>query len=689
MIRTFTPRPNIVPFVLASTIFLSAFLLFFVEPLIAKKTVPWFGGSAAVWSTCLVFFQVALLFGYLYSRLVTRLLPLSWQGTLHAVLLFTSLLFLPVGPTTRWKPVSSHEPAAAIFEMLTATLGLPFILLSATSPLLQNWLARREARTPYRLFALSNFASLAALLSYPFLIEPTVDTNVQSLWWSLAYLTFVFLCGTCAWLVSSRSPNPADAGSEVQQKPTSIWSWQWFALSACGAMLLLSITNHIAENVAAVPLLWVLPLAVYLLTFILAFGGQTFLKRSRLLSLLALTLGILAYGIHDIRSIENIVVSLVVFLFGLFVCCFFCHSELHHLRPPSAHLTAFYLAISIGGAIGTIFVGLVAPSVFNGIYELPLTLIVTAVLTLFCIWPKAQWPVRTLWIAVVCCLIVVFGYCRNAFAKNTIYMNRSFYGSLRVVQSPHAGEDEHRTLYHGTIEHGAQFLLPPRRFQPITYYGPKSGIAVALHTTNSERPSHPKHIGIIGLGVGTIAAYGKPGDVYRFYEINPQVIDVANSLFTYLRESKARIEIVEGDARLSLERERSTQFDVIAVDAFSGDAIPVHLLTREAFAVYTRHLVPERGVLAFHVSNRYLDLAPIVRQLAEKYGFSATLIKSAKDEDELIAAADWVLVSKQPLVFGSSEPKSEVARIPVPHNRRPWTDNYNNLFQALRMPNLY
>ncbi len=683
MIHPLTSRQRgVTTLAFATTIFVSAFLLFSVEPLIAKKTVPWFGGSAAVWSTCLVFYQSALLLGYLYSRLITRLVSLRLQASIHTVLLLASLLLLPIGPGAAWKPAASRDPTGAILEMLTATIGLPFLLLSATSPLLQDWLVRSGHRTPYRLFALSNFASLAALLSYPFFIEPAFDTHVQSASWSVGYLGFALLCGICAWSAAPRGPAPQEANLPAGQSWGQLFQWRWLALSACGAMLLLSITNHISENIAAVPLLWVLPLAIYLLTFIIAFSGERFYNRGLWLRFLALALGLLAYGIYDVRSIENIGVSLGVFLFGLFVCCFFCHGELYRLRPPAASLTAFYLAISIGGAIGAIFVGIAAPRIFNGIYEMPLTLAITAALALLCIWPGAHWSSRALWITITCCMLVVFGAYRNAFGINAIYMNRSFYGSLRVLQSPHAGEDQARTLYHGTIEHGAQFMLPPRRSQPTTYYGPDSGIGLLLRHPSSS----PRRVGIVGLGVGTIAAYGKPGDRYRFYEINHQVIDVANSLFTYLRESKARIQIVEGDARLSLEREPSTRFDVLAIDAFSGDAIPVHLLTREAFALYRKHLDPAHGVLAFHVSNRYLDLAPIVRQLATDAGYTSTLIKSRKNDDELIASADWVLVSKNNTFANDADVKAEIVPIPSRTGRRLWTDDYNNLFEVLKRP---
>jgi hypothetical protein len=670
-----------------ATVFLSGFLLFLVEPLIAKKITPWFGGSAAVWAVCLVFFQTALLLGYVYSRVLTSLFRPRIQALIHVALILISLWLLPVGPSEKWRPGPLQDPSWFILGMLTSTLGLLFVLLSSTGPLLQHWLARLGHKTPYRLFALSNFASLAALLSYPFLIEPSFDTRLQSLGWSGGYAGFVLLSGLCAGLVARTT---AGSGGHVTQAAEAMGAsahWQWFGLAACGSMLLLSITNHVSENVAAVPFLWVLPLTIYLVTFVLAFSGKRFYTRGLGTRFLALALGLVAYAIYNVRSIENIIVSLAVFLFALFVGCLFCHGELYGSRPPVGNLTTFYLHIALGGAAGAIFVGIAAPRLFTGVYELPLTLCVTAALAILCTWPDRDWTVRIFWIAVTCCMLVVFGAYRNAFARNALYMNRSFYGPLRVVQSPHAGQDQARRLYHGTIEHGAQFLLPPRRFQPTTYYGVNSGIGMVLGDRLAQdfQATAGKQVGVIGLGVGTLAAYGKAGDTYRFYEINHQVVEVAESLFTYLRETKARVQIVEGDARLSLDRDRSTQFDVIAVDAFSGDAIPVHLLTREAFALYLSHLRSPDGVLAFHVSNRYLDLAPVIRQLAQEVGCAAILIRSPKDDEELISSADWVLVTRNKLANDPAIKAHEVA-IPARLGKRAWTDAYNNLFDVLKMP---
>ncbi|MFL6354441.1 MAG: spermidine synthase [Bryobacteraceae bacterium] len=660
-------------------IFISAFLLFSVEPLVAKRILPWFGGSAAVWSTCLVFYQTALLIGYLYARCVTRYFEPRVQSGIHIFLLAASLAFLPIGPGERWKPGALQDPTWLILGMLTVSIGLPFVVLSATSPLLQHWLARAGYQAPYRLFALSNVASFAALLGYPFAIEPIWDAHSQSVYWSGAYGIFALLCGTVAWQ-SQTARLEIRIQATLEKTPRSQKAY-WFALAACGSMLLLSVTNHITENVAAVPLLWVLPLAIYLLTFVLAFGAKRAYKRAMWLRVLAVALATFGYAIWDIRIVEIVQVGLPTSLLSLFACCMFCHAELNRLRPDARNLTEFYVILSVGGAAGAIFVGLIAPRIFSGIYELPITLVITAALALLLTWHEGAWPIRLLWIAVTATMVVVLGANVKAYHENALSVRRSFYGSLRVVQSPHAGERQTRTLFHGTIEHGAQFLLPPFRFRPTTYYGPDSGIGIVLR----ECLRGPRRVGIVGLGVGTIGAYGQSGDTFRFYEINHQVVDIAESLFFYLKETRAQVQVIEGDARLSLERENTPPYDALALDAFSGDAIPVHLLTKESLALYLKHLKPE-GVLAFHVSNQYLDLAPVIRQLAEAAGYDTVLVKSQGDDDQLLLPTDWVLVTRSSAVLKNADVTLNSGAIPVRADMRPWTDDYNNLFQILRPP---
>ncbi len=674
----------------SSIVFLGAFLLFLLEPLFAKLILPWFGGSAAVWATCLVFFQSALLLGYLYADLTSRVAP-ARQALLHIALLVLSLWLLPIAPHASWRTPAGNHVAWQILGLLSASIGLPFALLSATSPLVQTWLARRRAgSSPYHLFALSNFASFTALLSFPFLIEPRLSSHAQANLWSALFVVFAVLCSLGAltamrshmnW-VSQKFPalpaHPASPEAAVASRPSHRAQFQWLALSACGSMLLLSITNHLTQDVAPVPLLWVLPLALYLMTFTLAFTRRSLYSRWLLVWLLAVALGALGYAIYDSSYTNRIQVSVPLFCAGLFVCCFFCHGELRRLQPPPRFLTSYYLFISLGGALGAIFVGLIAPLIFRNFYELPVALFLTAAVALAVLWPEG-WLYRIFWSAACVAMAVVVVLNVRSFQEDTVLMTRSFYGALRVKDYAKATAEEYLSLLHGSIEHGAQYLDASRRFQPTTYYGPDSGVGLALRLCCAG----PKRAGVIGLGAGTLAAYGQPGDVFRFYEINPQVVPIAQTFFTYLRETPAKVDIVLGDARLSLEHEPPQQFDVLAVDAFSGDAIPVHLLTREAVALYLRHLKPG-GILAIHTSNTYLRLAPIVQLLARDAGCSARLIASDDDEDNLIDSSDWVLVTRNQSFLDNPETSENAEPIDVPPGLRLWTDDHNNLFQILR-----
>jgi SAM-dependent methyltransferase len=660
----------------ATTIFLSAFLLFSLEPLLAKRILPWFGGSAAVWSTCLVFYQVALLVGYLYARMLTRHLPDRVQSVIHIALLLGSLAVLPVGPQEWWKPSGQGDPFWRILVMLTATVGLPFAALSATSPLLQHWLAQTGDKTPFRLFAVSNFASLAALISYPVLIEPFLDIHSQVLGWSVLYAAFAILCARVAW--NSRTARLSIRQFKAAGTPfSSVRGLYWLALSACGSMLLLSITNHVTKNVAPFPFLWVLPLAIYLVTFILAFRGAEAYKATRWRACLVPALLALGFSVHNISFSERLL--LPVFLIGLFVCCYFCHGELARSRPDAEDLTGFYVMLSVGGAIGAVFVGLIAPYLFAGIYELPLALVLTSLLALLLTWRNGQNQSRALWIAMTCLMALVFRADVKQYHEHTVALVRNFYGSLRVVEPPDDPRERQRTFFHGTIEHGMQFLLPDRRSRATTYYGPDSGAGIVLGRCLGGN----RRIGIVGLGVGTLAAYGKPGDTFVFYEINPEVIEIANSKFTFLGDSRASVSTVPGDARLSLEHEIAPPYDALVLDAFSGDAIPFHLLTREAIGLYLRHLKPD-GVLAFHLTNRFLDLPPVVKQLADEIGYRSVLVTNPEDRSHLVFGSSWMLVTKNQSVLDEPTVRAETTPISVRTNLRPWTDGSNNLFEVLK-----
>jgi len=668
----------------ALTIFVSAFLLFLVQPVMAKQILPWFGGSAAVWTTCLVFFQATLLVGYAYADFVVRRLSPRWQVGVHVALLLLSCAALPIVPGVQWKPQGSDNPSLTILALLAVTVGLPYLLLSTTSPLIQAWFARSfPGRNPYRLFALSNLASMLALVGYPFGLEPWVATRLQSYGWSAAYGLFVVLCAGCAFY-SRRPPSSADRGlpvadaTDFEGPPTYGAQWLWFTLAATGSFLLLAVSNHICQNIAAIPLLWVVPLAIYLLTFILCFDGSGWYRRGLFAPIVALALGGMGWCVADRNLAHQLVLQIGVFCAGLFIACMFCHGELALMKPSPRWLTRFYLMISAGGAFGSALVGLVAPVVLPAYFELAFGLVVCAALLAFQM-RRAHPALVTLAIAALVFTLGTEVWQVKDFYSNTILATRNFYGVLRI-QEYGEGSSRHRSLIHGTILHGTQFLAPEFARTPTTYYTQTSGIGRLLESLHPS--AHPIKVGVIGLGTGTIATYGSRGDVYRFYDINPAVIGIANRDFSFLKGSDATIETALGDARLTLEREPSQQFDVLAIDAFSSDAIPMHLLTSEAMAIYRRHMKPG-GVIAFHVTNRYLDLAPVVQRLADAHGLHATMVYDDTD-DAMTSVSDWILLSDDP----ASLQRPQVAEVAIPVEPREgvklWTDDFNNIVQVLK-----
>ncbi len=665
----------------AATIFLGAFLLFLIEPLIAKLILPWFGGSAAVWATCLVFFQTALLLGYLYADATIRRLSPRRQSVLHSGLLLVSLLWLPIAPQVFWRSHVTVDPAWRILGLLTFSIGLPFLLLSSTSPLLQTWYARRSPdRSPYHLFALSNLASLLALLSFPFLIEPRLSSRHQAALWSIGYALFALCCALSAWISRSYHPVVQTAPETPldEAPPTFSTKLLWLSLSACSSMMLLAVTNHLSENVAPVPLLWVVPLALYLLSFTIVFAKRRLYSRWLTARLMAVALGAAGYAIYDSSITHAIQISVPLFCTALFVVCLFCHGELVQRKPSVSYLTSFYLILSLGGALGAVCVGLLAPHILSGIFELPIVLVIAALLAAVVLW-REGWSARLFWACVTASMCAVLIVNVRTMRESTVAMMRNFYGALRIQEFKIGLQLPYRSLVNGTIEHGAQYLAFPENRNPTTYYGRRSGVGLALRFCCDG----PKRVGVIGLGAGTLAAYGKTGDSFRFYEINPQVIQVAESWFTFLKQSPATTEIILGDARVSLESEPSQQFDVLAVDAFSGDAIPVHLLTKEAFAVYFRHLKPG-GILAIHTSNTYLKLAPVVKLLAEDADYATRLISSDEEVTMMVSPADWVLVTRNQEFLNKPETFTGSENITVPPHLRLWTDDYNNLYEILR-----
>lgn len=745
-------------FTFAMTILLSSFLIFQVQPLISKYILPWFGGTPGVWTACMLFFQVLLFAGYAYAHLSIQYLKPNWQCLVHAALIVAALALLPISPDVGWKPQGPENPTWRILGLLLASVGLPYFILSSTGPLLQAWFSRSSSgASPYRLYALSNLGSVVGLVSYPFLIEPAFTAETQAVIWSWSFAAFALCCfgGMSVYLKRSRIEETLPAGalseSVVDVPPTLMDRWLWFALAACASVMLLAITNQVCLDVAVIPFLWVLPLTLYLISFILCFDSERWYPRSSFAGLFVLSICGLLYLFHAKQN-ASILTQISISFAALFVCCMVCHGELVKLRPSAKYLTAFYLSSSAGGAAGGILVGLVAPLVFTRYVELHLgmlaccltvlvvyardknwilahgrpawgwTYVLVAMIVIYFrdsikfpggmrtdwvlagllavlagvlfSFRKATWMTchgRPVW-AWACIVLAMLGLARVLRTDATETVDgqlaavRNFYGILRVAKGDVdedvvGGADQQTVLVHGRIMHGKQFASEERRRIPTSYYGELSGVGLAIENI---RPGGARRVGMVGLGVGTLAAYGKKGDYFRFYEINPAVIDLAEKYFTYLKDCPAQLDVILGDARLSMEREDSQKFDVLVLDAFSSDAIPAHLLTREAFAIYERHLKPD-GVLAIHISNRHFDLRPVVTALAEDSGMQAVRIASEEVGERQQSVTNWMLVTKNQAFLELPAIKDAIVKDDEPAKKiHVWTDNYTNVVQILK-----
>ncbi len=681
----------------ALTIFVSAFLLFLIQPVIAKQILPWFGGSAAVWTTCLVFFQCALLAGYFYSDFTTRRLTAKRQAMLHIALIVIALVLLPIIPDAAWKPQGDEQPSLRILLLLTATIGLPYFLLSTTSPLVQAWFARSfPDASPYRLFALSNLASMLALIGYPFVFEPWISTRQQAIGWSIGFGVFAILVAALAWYAmhgaTAATARTVDVSADMEPieaaptAPTAKEKLIWISLSGLGSMLLLAVSNHLTQNISSIPLLWVVPLVLYLITFILCFdakeGKGGWYQRTLFIPMLGAAIIAMSWTLADKEMHFMLYWQIGLFLAGLFIACMFCHGELVARKPHPAHLTTFYLMVSIGGAVGSLLVGVAAPLLLPAYFELEFAIALLAMLATFLLWKKFH-----IGFVAIGLMISVFAtgaavYTIKQFREDVVVMTRNFYGTLRVKQyNPPDVEYRKRSLVHGAILHGDQYMDLPYSRSATTYYKTKSGIGRILLLKEKLNPDAPRKVGVIGLGTGTLAVYGNKGDTFRFYDINPEVVTIAQRDFTYLKDTAAKVEISLGDARLNLEREPIQQFDVLAIDAFSSDSIPVHLITLEAVAIYEKHMKPD-GVIAFHVSNRFLDLKPVVQMIAEKRGLEVAWVRDMYEDGS--TTSDWILLTKAKNLLLKPEILDGTYIIPPEPGWRLWTDDFNNLLQVMK-----
>lgn len=722
------PGDTLLPYALA--VLLSSFLLFLVQPIIAKQIVPWFGGSASVWSACLSFFQLVLLAGYAYSDAVQKITARR-QSMLHAALLVISLISLPILASADWKPSGDEVPLLRILGLLALTVGLPYFMLSTTGPLIQSWFAREQlsperAQRAYRLFALSNFGSLLGLVAYPFVIEPFVGIEEQAWIWSGLYVAFVAvviwvglravgrassIAQTLPSAATSQSNSatpdhapapepPSKVNENAVNNPPPGWPDYalWFSLAGTATLLLLAISSHITQNIASIPFLWVMPLSLYLLTFVLAFegrGGRGWYDRSTYLLPSMLIAAFMGWGLVAEDGLMGVTEAVPLYLVGLFLVSFFCHGELAAAKPAARYLTRFYFMLALGGAAGGLTVSLLAPVVAPFYWELPFGLMLVGGLAAWVIMreprPSLLAPIRSLFLASAGASVGIVAYYayeqyQTAFYNN-IVASRNFYGTLRVNESHYRGLDAPvKRLVHGVILHGLQSTDPKLQGKPTTYYSTASGTGLAIQYLQRTKPKEAIRVGVVGLGVGTLATYGRPGDHYRFYEINDEVIRLAQTEFTYLEQSAAEISFSLGDARLQLEREAPQQFDLLVIDAFSSDSIPVHLITAEAFEVYRKHLKPE-GAVAFHVTNRFLRLSPVVQQIAHNAGYMTKLLSHEPDDEgtnALLASSDYVLVTRNKAMLEDQAMIAAETQIPVIPGLRLWTDDFNNLLQVLK-----
>ncbi|HET7671071.1 MAG TPA: fused MFS/spermidine synthase, partial [Burkholderiales bacterium] len=661
----------------AATIFLSSFLLFLVQPIIAKQILPWFGGSAGVWTTCLVFFQSVLLAGYAYADWTRRLGPRR-QAYLHVAILAVSLACLPIIASSGWKPQGDEAPILRILLLLGATIGLPYFLLSTTTPLLQSWYWRRfQSTVPYRLFALSNFASLLALLGFPLLFEPALDLRQLGWSWSFVYAGFAVLCGAVALMSANGSP-VEKAGTAERPTPVPLGDQLlWLGLSAMGSVMLLAVTNHITQNISSVPFLWVLPLAIYLITFILTFDHPRWYVRPVFVAVLLVLVPVMAWYVPSL----HLNVAAPVYLVGLFFACMFCHGELARSKPDPSHLTRFYLMMSLGGALGAVLVAIVAPLTLPGYFELGIALVALAVI----LAARLRKLALVGGMAVVAATLVFVVRGAHDYSQGMRVMERDFYGVVRTADHPEPVP--YRSMYHGGIMHGGQLLGDSFRNTPADYFGPTSGYGRVFTSLREMEPRRNLSVGVIGLGAGVIAAWMKAGDRLVFYEISPRVVDIARREFSFLSDTPAKTEVIMGDGRLSLEREPARGYDVLGIDAFSGDSIPMHLVTREAMALYVKHIKPD-GVIVFQATNRFIDLLPVVKRLAAEFGLEAV---NVSDNPEGTAGAEYwysgtdqIIVTRNrkllewPRIEEAAEEIEDRADLPT------FTDAHHNLLRILK-----
>ena len=727
-----SPKLMLATFVAA--IFLSAALLFAVQPLFAKMVLPLLGGSPAVWSVAMVFFQAMLLAGYAYAHLLTQFVPGRFSVLVHLVVMVVATLALPLAVATTWGRPPAQGESFWLLGLFAASIGLPFFALSANGPLLQAWFARTDhpaAKDPYFLYAASNIGSFLALLAYPFAIEPFTRLGQQTTGWTVGFYLLIALIGVSGvWLLRSRNALP-DIASDSAAPP----SWRdaviWVALAAVPSALLIAITAHISTDVAATPFLWVIPLALYLATFVIAFQSRPLLPHW-LVNVIAPVAVILLVISLALGAADQILVVIAINLVGFFVLALMCHGELARRRPPARYLTAFYLWLSLGGVIGGIFAGLIAQHIFSWVAEYPLLIVFAALCRPGLAWPRSRVDIAiwvliiaaaaamlvaaygwryeftedsfNLWVAAL--LVLAFGFQRSVLnfagliAATLLFVTlygadagkrdfvRSFFGVHKITESDGG---QFRVLKHGTIEHGAQRIRDgngqPVTGRPVasTYYHDKSPLVEGINAMRQKRGG-PIRLAVVGLGTGTMACQMRPGETLHYYEIDPAVVRIAKdrNRFSYLTECAPDATIIVGDARLTLADAPDGQYDAIIIDAFSSDAIPTHLLTKEAMAIYASKIAPD-GIVLMHISNKHMVLDSVVAGIADANGLVTRVHDSEEgyDEDNHMFGSLVAAVARTDADFGVLATTDGWDTEEPDDDEWVWTDDYSNVMGAI------